>query len=132
MLLPIVFLPQPQWFQGHLSFLSSFPSVLQTSLFFSRPTGPRQPVEICVNKGFPDQQKYLYFPEILVLSRLNSFCQGFFWQPSDMNASNIRHKNFHPSVRLSVRPSSLTPPLDSETGWCGELWSNRLFLILEN
>jgi hypothetical protein len=24
------------------------------------------------------------------------------------------------------------PPLDSETGWTGELWSNRVLLILEN
>ena len=24
------------------------------------------------------------------------------------------------------------PPLDSETGWTGELWSNPVLLILEN
>ena len=33
-------------------------------------------------------------------------------------ASNIRHKSFH-----SPPPSrSDQPPLDSETGWTGELW----------
>ena len=34
--------------------------------------------------------------------------------------SNIRHEDFRPppSVRLRV------PPLKSETGWTGELWSN--------
>ena len=34
-----------------------------------------------------------------------------------------------------VRPSCVTlrgPPLDSETGWTGELWSNPVLLILEN
>ena len=34
-----------------------------------------------------------------------------------------------------VRLFSVTlvlPPLDSETGWTGELWSNRNLLILEN
>ena len=36
-------------------------------------------------------------------------------------------------VRLFVRPSrSGDPPLDSETGWTGKLWSNRVLLILEN
>ena len=44
--------------------------------------------------------------------------------------SNIRHEDFRPdssssSVTLRV------PPLDSETGWTGELWSNRVVLILE-
>ena len=41
-------------------------------------------------------------------------------------ASYIRHKDFRlPSVTLVV------PPLDSETGWTGELWSKTKFLILE-
>ena len=49
-------------------------------------------------------------------------------------SSYIRHKDF---LRSFVCPdfSSVTlrpPPLDSETGWTGELWSNRGFLILEN
>ena len=38
-------------------------------------------------------------------------------------------------VRSFVRPSCVTlrgPPLDSETGWTGELWSNPVLLILEN
>ena len=34
----------------------------------------------------------------------------------------------------SVRPcvTLIPPPLDSETGWTGELWSNPVLLILEN
>ena len=42
------------------------------------------------------------------------------------------------SVRPFVRPSVLLcvtlrgPPLDSETGLTGELWSNPVLLILEN
>ena len=42
--------------------------------------------------------------------------------------SYIRHEDF-------LRPSSVTlvlPPMKSETGWTGELWSNRVLLILEN
>ena len=40
-------------------------------------------------------------------------------------------------TRISfVRPSSsvmlVLPPLKSETGWTGELWSNHVLLILEN
>ena len=41
--------------------------------------------------------------------------------------SNIRHEDFfRPFVAL------ILPPLKSETGWTGELWSNRFLLILEN
>ena len=38
------------------------------------------------------------------------------------------------SVRLCVRTcvTLRPPPLDSETGWTGELWSNPVLLILEN
>ena len=48
--------------------------------------------------------------------------------------SYIRHEDF---LRLSVRPSSSSvtlrgPPLYSETGWTGELWSKTKFLVLEN
>ena len=46
--------------------------------------------------------------------------------------SYIRHEDFRLS---SVRSSFVTlrpPPLDSETGWTGELWSKTKFLILEN
>ena len=47
--------------------------------------------------------------------------------------SHIRHEDF---CRLFVRPSpSVTlvlPPLISEMGWTGELWSKTKFLILEN
>ena len=42
-------------------------------------------------------------------------------------------------TRISVRSDfvrrhgcAMLPPLDSETGWTGELWSNRVLLILEN
>ena len=38
-------------------------------------------------------------------------------------------------TRISVRPSSVTlrlPPLKSETGCTGELWSNCVLLILKN
>ena len=39
-------------------------------------------------------------------------------------------------TRISVHPDSsvtlVVPPLDSEMGWTGELWSNCKFLILEN
>ena len=44
----------------------------------------------------------------------------------------------HPilDTRISfIHPSSITlrlPPLDSEMGWTGELWSKTKFLILEN
>ena len=44
--------------------------------------------------------------------------------------SNIRHEDF-----CSVVGSSVTlrgSPLDSEMGWTGELWSNGVFLTLEN
>ena len=40
--------------------------------------------------------------------------------------SNIRHEDFRLCVTLRVHP------LDSETGWTGELWSNTVLLILEN
>ena len=50
-----------------------------------------------------------------------------------MTSSYIRHEDFtRPSV---FRPSSVTlrlPPLISEMGWTGELWSKTKFLILEN
>ena len=46
------------------------------------------------------------------------------------------HSNPILDTRISfVRPDSVTlvlPPLDSEIGYTGELWSNREFLILEN
>ena len=44
------------------------------------------------------------------------------------------HKDFRPSVRSFVRSSSVTPllpPLKSETGWTGELWSNRVHDAIE-
>ena len=43
--------------------------------------------------------------------------------------SNIRHEDFSPS---SSFVTLVLPPLDSEMGWTGELWSNSVFLILEN
>ena len=46
--------------------------------------------------------------------------------------SYIRSEDF---LRPSVHSYSVTlrlPPLDSEMGWAGELWSNCVFLILEN
>ena len=42
--------------------------------------------------------------------------------------SYIRHEDF----LLLLRHAQGTPPLKSETGWTGELWSNRVLLILEN
>ena len=36
--------------------------------------------------------------------------------------SNIRHKDFRAN---SFRHAQGTPPLDSETGWTGELWSKK-------
>ena len=33
---------------------------------------------------------------------------------------------------LLLRHAQGTPPLDSETGWTAELWSNPVLLILEN
>ena len=47
------------------------------------------------------------------------------------NPIYIRHKDFRPP---SVRPSVtlVLPPLGSETGWTGELWSNCILLILKN
>ena len=45
--------------------------------------------------------------------------------------SYIRHKDIlrpSPSFSVKLRP----PPLDSEMGWTGELWLNRVFLILES
>ena len=51
--------------------------------------------------------------------------------PRGVTESNIRHKDFRPSVR----PPSVTltvPPLDSETGWTGELWSKTNLLQWQN
>ena len=45
--------------------------------------------------------------------------------------SNIYHKNFRPSpffLTLRLSPS----PLDSEMGWTKELWTNLVFLLLQN
>ena len=46
-----------------------------------------------------------------------------------------QEKNMYPilDTRISVRMCvTLRPtPLDSETGWTGELWSNPVLLILE-
>jgi hypothetical protein len=52
-----------------------------------------------------------------------------------MITSKIRHEDFLRPLSFVLRPSYVTlrlPPLDSETGWTGELWSNRVLLILEN
>ena len=43
------------------------------------------------------------------------------------NGSKIRQEDFLRSY-VTLRG----PPLDSETGWTGELWSNRVLLILIN
>ena len=51
---------------------------------------------------------------------------SFFVHPKlDTRISFVR-----PSVRSSV--TLRIPPLKSETGWTGELWLNRVLLILEN
>ena len=44
--------------------------------------------------------------------------------------SNIRHEDFRLFVRSCVTLRG--HPLDSETGWTGELWSNPVLLISEN
>ena len=62
--------------------------------------------------------------------------QSIYWT-EDSNSSFIA---IYPKLdtRISVRPSVCScvtlrvPPLDSETGWTGELWSNPVLLILEN
>ena len=48
---------------------------------------------------------------------------------------NINLVNPILDTRISVRTPSVMlvlPPMKSETGWTGELWSNRVLLILEN
>ena len=68
------------------------------------------------------------------------YLAGYFFTsyciPAVQRKSYIRHEDFiRPFVRPSVRPSSVrltVPPLDSEMGWTGELWSKTKFLILEN
>ena len=44
-------------------------------------------------------------------------------------ASNIRKRKYSPATTAPVSRSG-DPPLDSETGWTGELWSNHVLLIL--
>ena len=48
--------------------------------------------------------------------------------------SNIIHEDFCLFIRPHFFFSVMlrVPPLDSEMGWTGELWSNSVFLILEN
>ena len=50
--------------------------------------------------------------------------------------SYIRKENYQPATTpAAAAPMYVTlrgPPLDSETGWSGELWSNPVLLILEN
>ena len=43
---------------------------------------------------------------------------------------NIRNKDFRPFISLSVMLRQ--PPLDSESGWTGELWSKTNFLKRQN
>ena len=53
----------------------------------------------------------------------------------DINDDNVIHVNPKLDTRISfVRPyvTLVLPPLKSETGWTGELWLNRVLLILEN
>ena len=65
----------------------------------------------------------LYFlPNILVL--FSSFFKMI--QKLDTRISFVRSSFVRSYVTLSG------PPLDSETGWTGELWSNHVLLILEN
>ena len=47
--------------------------------------------------------------------------------------SYIRHEDFRPpSSSVLLCNAQGTPPLKSETGWTGELWSSRVLVILEN
>ena len=76
---------------------------------------------------------------LLIFSRLNESVP----RPTQSISGDVLVP-FNPilDTRISVlRPSSFVlcpcvtlkqPPLNSETGWTGELWSNRILLILEN
>ena len=46
--------------------------------------------------------------------------------------SYIRYKNFRPSFGLRPSVTLRGPPLDSETGWTGELWSKTNLLKWQN
>ena len=49
-----------------------------------------------------------------------------------LDLSYIRHKDFCSFVRPDFSVTLVLPPLDSEMGWTGELWSKTKFQILEN
>ena len=54
---------------------------------------------------------------------IHPFFQNFIWYPKlDTRISSVC------SFSVTLRE----PPLDSERGWTGDLWSNRVLLILEN
>ena len=46
--------------------------------------------------------------------------------------SNIRHKDFRTSSSVLPCVTLRPPPLDSETGWTGELWSKTNLLNWQN
>ena len=47
--------------------------------------------------------------------------------------SYIRKEKYRPATTPAPMYVTLwLPPLDSEMGWTGELWSNRVLLIFEN
>ena len=48
--------------------------------------------------------------------------------PSKIASSNIRDKEFRPSLFIMLR----VPHLESETGWTGELWSKNNLLKYQN
>ena len=61
-------------------------------------------------------------------------CSAHQFQTMEQQTSNIRKEKCRPAT-TPTPPVYVTlrgPPLDSEMGWTGELWSNPVLLILEN
>ena len=70
----------------------------------------------------------------------NSSYLGLFGPIPYLKTANLKNKYLYPILDMRISFVLLRPapsrsgdsPLDSETGWTGELWSNRVLLILEN
>ena len=65
---------------------------------------------------------------MIAVRKINVLCLNWQKVRAICKISKIRHNDFFHSFSVTLR----VPPLDSETGWTGELWSNRVLLILEN
>ena len=67
-------------------------------------------------------------------SNYHTFCVLTVLLPnSSVIHQTIRKKESCPApAPAAVYVTLRLPPLDSETGWTGELWSNPVLLILEN